>query len=178
MKHEIWKPIEAEPNYAISNMGRVKRIKPFLRNHNVVRHGFQIRTGYISQKGYMRIRLGDKLYMIHRLVAEAFLGKSNPNMEVNHKNFDRTDNRVENLEWLTHRENIKYSALAGRTKQAKYYRQVKNITTGEIFLSHGEAVAKYGVSKAALQQALRRKSKCCGCYWERTGHITKIERKD
>ncbi len=67
----------------------------------------------LTRKGYHRIHLcknGKATSMfIHRLVSEAFLEKNDESLQVNHKNYIRTDNRIENLEWVTQKENIAHS---------------------------------------------------------------------
>lgn len=65
--------------------------------------------GSITPKGYIRMSLGGKKVMAHRVVAEAFLGKPMPYQQVNHKNGIKTDNRIENLEWCSASENLKHS---------------------------------------------------------------------
>jgi hypothetical protein len=117
---EIWKTVVGNPNYEVSSEGRVRRC--------VGTHG--TRAGRISKqrldrRGYPIVGLtrygaktGDRgyasPYFVHRLVAEAFLPKTEGMTDVNHKNFDTTDNRVENLEWCTHAYNMAYSRAAGR----------------------------------------------------------------
>lgn len=68
--------------------------------------------------GYMQITVGKEgnrtQYRVHRIVAEAFIPNPNNLPEVNHKNFVRDDNRVENLEWSTHEDNVQYSADVGK----------------------------------------------------------------
>ena len=65
----------------------------------------------IEKSGYARICIGinKKTYRIHRLVAEAFIPNPNYLPEVNHINKNKSDNRIENLEWCTHRQNIEHS---------------------------------------------------------------------
>ena len=75
----------------------------------------------ISQRknsdGYMQITVGKtdnrSQYRVHRMVAEAFIPNPDNLPEVNHKNLIRDDNRVENLEWSTHVDNVQYSANVG-----------------------------------------------------------------
>lgn len=54
-----------------------------------------------------------KSWLVHRLVAEAFLGQCPSGIEVNHKNGKRSDNRIENLEYVTRRENLRHAIDAG-----------------------------------------------------------------
>ena len=99
---ETWKDINNyEGYYQISNLGRVRNIKynRFLTNH-------------LNHKGYNRTCLcknsKQKVMRIHRLVAEAFIPNPESKQEVNHKDFDKTNNKVSNLEWVTGKENIRH----------------------------------------------------------------------
>lgn len=71
--------------------------------------------GYTENNGYTRVRLECKSLggvvrtSIHQLVAEAFVPNSDNLPEVNHKNSDRSDNRAENLEWVSHSQNMKHA---------------------------------------------------------------------
>jgi len=104
---EIWKDVIGYVGlYKVSNMGRVKS---FCRDKN----GRILKPGKTS-RGYLTVRLyldgKGKTMAVHRLVAERFLGPApSPKHEVNHKNGDKTDNRAENLEWVTHSENNKHA---------------------------------------------------------------------
>jgi len=110
--NEIWKDIEGYPNYQVSNLGRVRNIK----THRILSAGYK-------KNGYQFVALfkGDgkpKYYLIHRLVAEAFIevpqtylykGYSKETLDIDHVDFDRTNNFSTNLQWLTHKDNIQKS---------------------------------------------------------------------
>lgn len=110
---EIWKKIEGFEDYEVSNLGRVKSIKKGKE---------RILKPAINIKGYLRVNLcenGKKKEMkIHQLVAIAFLGHTPNGMKtvINHINFVRTDNRLENLEITTTRENSNKKHLKSSSK--------------------------------------------------------------
>jgi len=92
-----WKIIENYSNYSVSNIGTVKNNK----TNKILRNNVKC--------GYSNITLTDKTnkktFKVHRLVAFYFIENKENKMEVNHKNKNRLDNRVENLEWVTRIEN-------------------------------------------------------------------------
>lgn len=65
--------------------------------------------GSFTSAGYMRASCNKKLYYVHRLVATKFLPNPDNLPQVNHKNVDKTDNRVENLEWCDNGHNVRHS---------------------------------------------------------------------
>lgn len=100
---EQWKIIDMATNYEVSNMGNIRNIKT----------GQTLNPG-IRGNGYKQVSLKMidtgkfKKQYVHRLVAQYWLDNPENKREVNHKNLDRTDNRAENLEWLTSSENQKH----------------------------------------------------------------------
>lgn len=99
----MWINIDIATNYAVSNLGRIKNTKT----------GQTLNPG-IGGNGYRQVSLKMKdtntfrKQYVHRLVALYWLPNPDNKREVNHKNLDRTDNRVENLEWVTSSENQKH----------------------------------------------------------------------
>jgi hypothetical protein len=121
---EVWLPIDGYAGYySASSFGRIKSIG---RMVNAVINGVQMlrwsKGKIIKQKlesnGYLRLCISidgkTSTVLVHRLVAAAFFGASK--LPVNHKDFNRSNNCVENLEYMTYSENVSYSYMAGRLK--------------------------------------------------------------
>lgn len=109
---EIYKTIEEYPNYEVSNMGNVRR-----KGRKMLKPLFTKNTGYYMVCLYNEF--GAKRVLIHRLVADAFLSNPNNYPVVNHINEDKTDNRVENLEWCTRSYNINYGTSINKIRKSK-----------------------------------------------------------
>ena len=101
MTEEIWKPIKGyEDYYEVSNLGRVKS----LRNNLIMKLVPSGKKGYLGIN--LRVNGTSKSFRINRLVAETFIPNPNNLPEVNHKDYDKTNNCVDNLEWCTHEYNM------------------------------------------------------------------------
>lgn len=104
MQDEIWKDVKHyEGLYVVSNYGRVKNVRT---NHYLVQHN--------NGRGYLCVDLwkfnkGRREY-VHRLVAMAFIPNPENKPTVNHKDEDKQNNYVENLEWMTYQENNNYGS--------------------------------------------------------------------
>lgn len=101
-KGEQIRRIKNCPDYAVSNLGNVYHVYPSGRLKRL--------KGGVGKNGYKTFSIYYKTYVVHREVAKAFLPAPKlPNITVNHKNGIKTDNRVENLEWVTRQENTMHS---------------------------------------------------------------------
>ena len=101
-----WKPVkDYEGIYEVSNDGQVRSLDRTDCAGRSLKG--KILTGMNHSLGYHTVKLARdgsyKVAYVHRLVAQAFLGDSD--LQVDHINGDKRDNRVENLEWVTHSEN-------------------------------------------------------------------------
>lgn len=105
---EIFKEIEGFNGvYKISNYGNVMSFSKYSKNGKLLKMEK-------TNNGYLRVHLKRKHYLIHRLVASYFLEFPKEGMVVNHKDSNKQNNNVSNLEWCTQKENIKHSFDAGR----------------------------------------------------------------
>ncbi len=128
---EIWKPVIGyEDSYMVSNQGRVKSLEKFIKSHNETRVQYRPEKILKQSKniwGYMKVWLYKdskrKEVFVHRLVVQAFLENPDNKPCVNHIDNDKTNNRLENLEWCTYQENSDWSKIQGRRKITGTWRE-------------------------------------------------------
>lgn len=134
---EHWKPVnEFENLYEVSDHGRVRRV-----GGKILKLHLRSRYLFIALHNGKRTRTLD----VHRLVAEHFCdGRSEERNEVNHKNLNKLDNRAENLEWVSHLENVRHAFDNGAVKDHISQKAKKSIYCKELrqeFSSSYEAAA-------------------------------------
>lgn len=95
---EVWKIVAAHPMYEVSDLGRVRSWK---NSHGNRRSEPRIMAQSPNQTGYMRVRLDDRDWTVHRLVLASFSGHEPEGLFCCHNNGNKVDNRLENLRWDT-----------------------------------------------------------------------------
>ena len=166
MIKEEWKFISGyEGRYMVSNFGRIKT----LNYHRSGKEGFM--KPFSARGGYLVIDLldgngksGRKTHYVHRLVAEAFIPNPNNLTEINHKNEDKTDNRVENLEWCDRSYNVNY----GKRNQKAFETLTKTNTSKKPkpvlqYSLDGDFIAEWPSACEVQRQLGFRNSSICLC---------------
>ena len=146
---EQWKQITGFENYEISSLGRARRskdkrlIKPKNEFH-----------GYLE---YRLVKNGKRHFKkVHRLVAIAFIPNPDGLETVNHKDGDKTNNSVENLEWLSLADNIRHSMFVLGNIPSQNRKRIKCIETGEIFDSITSACKKISGQQGNVSRAIKK----------------------
>ena len=178
---EIWKDIKGyEGLYQVSNLGRIKSLK----NDNI-KYGhykeFIISQNNNNSFNYWRCGLCKngvvKKYAIHRLVAEAFISNPYNLPQVNHIDGNKSNNTINNLEWVTCSENIQHSFKLGLHKPTmlnkKYEKNPnskpiiqydKNMNKIKIWNSITEASDYLKINKVGISYSCNQKRKTAGGY--------------
>ncbi len=107
----------------------------------------------IHHTGYLRVTINKKYYSIHRLVAEKYIPNPNNKPQVNHINGIKTDNRVENLEWVTRSENQIHSYRVLKVKPRTQSRIVSMETAEEI--RHKYNTGNYSIRKLSKEYGFK-----------------------
>ena len=162
---EIWKKVQGFDNYEVSNLGRVRNVNTGL-----------IKKQRMTHNGYMIVDLkhsGIKsTKYVHRLVAQSFIPNQNNKPCINHKDENKTNNEINNLEWCNVSYNNSYNGRAKRVgeyhkKHHPSRKRVKNIDNGEIYVSVREAGRKTGICSMSISYCLNGKQKTAGGFrWE------------
>ncbi len=170
---EIWLafPIEGFPDYEVSNHGRVRSKARTIRYSTggirnldgKILKPIRIGTGYFHCNVWKDRKM--KMFSIHRLVALAFLLNPEGKRQVNHKDFNKANNRLDNLEWATPKENTDHANLSKGQKryrgdehksskitdaqvaQIRHLRKTSNITMAEL-------AKMFGISQPHVSQII------------------------
>lgn len=167
--NEVWKDITEHPGYQVSSLGNVRSFwsrgskKGQRGGHYLTSVSHPLAFNQCNRRGYLTVGVldGDKKECVHRLVAKAFIPNPENKPEVNHKNGDKHDNRVENLEWVTHQENIQHAfrvLYPGSRKGRDCSWSKKTVIceeTGEHFSSCREVCKKVNKSPSTVSRKIR-----------------------
>ena len=178
--------------YQVSNLGKIKSVERKVKYQN----GFRTvkekeKKTFIGKQGYERVELSkdgvNKKYNVHRLVAEAFVDKYEKEnyyeryLEVNHINGIKSDNRAENLEWVTRSENELHAYKMQLAKNTEKQRNVvrlwckenKNKTIIQLSLENKfikewksavEVQEQLGINRKNISQCITGRNKTAGGY--------------
>lgn len=160
-KDEIWKPVVGwEGLYEVSNKGRVKSLSRHIVNDIKQKNGNIFHQEYDTKEtimkphdnGHSYLNVGlhgngrkEKHAYIHIMVAKAFIPNPNNLSQVNHKDFDKSNNTVENLEWVSSYDNKLHYRKSKRAKEdlAKRDANVANKTCQKIIANKDKIITLY-----------------------------------
>lgn len=169
--NEEWKDIPGfENKYQISNFGRVKTLNYKRTKQPRIMNGITEIRGY-SCIAFREGGAGSKQrhFMVHRLVAQAFIPNPDNKPFVNHKDGNRSNNKVDNLEWCTRAENEEHKiyTLGHCSGYCIPPKPVLCVETGIKYRSISEAARQMGVRQGAISFALTAKYRTsCGYHWK------------
>ena len=186
---EIWRNIkDYEGYYQVSNLGNVRSVDRYIEHNNGQIHfrKSQLLKSQIGKYGYCYVVLSknnhQKTKTNHRLVAETFIPNPKNKPEVNHKSRIKLENFVNNLEWVTSKENVQHSFNVGTRKVAKYWlgkhgnNHIKSKTVLQYDLSGNylndfgsthEAKRLTGINQGHISEVCRGERKTAGGFtWE------------
>lgn len=167
---ETWRNVaDFEGLYKISNKGNVHSVERVSSQGNKC-GGFTLKPT-IASGGYLQVKLYEngirKHKYIHRIVAEAFIPNPNNYPEINHKDEDKTNNYVENLEWCTRKYNVNFGTAIERAAQAQSKKvRAVNVETGEVLtFNSAKETGDKGYSSGVVYKA------CSGVYKSSIGKL-------
>lgn len=183
MEQEIWKPIKGyEGIYEVSSFGRIKSIS---RKRGFIKGKTRILKPIIKDNGYAQINLyKDNIYTrhyIHRIVAQEFIQNKNNLPCINHKDYNKLNNSIDNLEWCSYSHNNSYSncqAIAGKTKRipiVQYDLQGNKIREWESATQAGHTL---NIANTCITACCRGRARKAGGYmWRYREYIRPINLK-
>lgn len=152
---EIWKLIDEKipPIYQISNYGRVRK-EIYKDEYAILRLS--------KSGGYITISIEGKQFRVHTLVAKAFLDNPLNKPYVNHKDGNKQNNSVDNLEWCTPSENTQHAYATGLTK----YKPIVCIETGQVFGCTSACAYYLGIPSETIASAVNNNHPCFGNHFK------------
>ena len=170
---EIWKPVLGyEGLYEVSNIGSVKSLERYVPNNKGSKKlVYEKILNHCEVNGYDRVELSKdgkrKMHRVHRLVAQAFIPNPNNLPQVNHKDENKKNNCVENLEWCTCVENQNHGTRNTRCAKARRKRVQAIGKNGDVvmeFNSITEASKVTGARANGISACINGRNKTSGGY--------------
>ena len=176
MREEIWKDIEGwEGKYQVSNMGNVKSLERTVWNgRGYFKTSERILKPGKDRDGYLIVQLSKegkvKACKVHRLVSQAFIPNPDNLPQVNHIDENKENNHVDNLEWVTCRENANHGTRNQRVaeKESKPIIGIDKVTGLIVeFQSAREAERQLGINNSSIIKCCKGKryKSCGGFQW-------------
>lgn len=171
MSQEIWKEVPEYPMYEVSSLGRVRswkkangKYRPYIRAKTP-----KLRKLFVNPSGYCVVALCKegiiKLFRVHTLVLFTFIGERPKGMEAAHLNGKKKDNRLDNLAWVTHKENSRHKKWHGTLLFGEKHNMVK-LTEAEVRSIREEYIPgvfgmyrlgkKYAVSASLIRKIIKK----------------------
>lgn len=174
MEKEFWKPVAGfEGLYEVSSLGRVRSLnREVFQQGRIQKYKGCIMSQLIGRHGYYSVRLSKhnkkKTFLVHRIVAEAFIPNTDNLPVVNHKDENRKNNSVANLEWCTIAYNVNYGTTPLRRSIMLGSKVAQYTTNGvlmQTFHSIHDAERKTSIKRQSIHEAIRLKRQAGGCFW-------------
>ena len=174
LMQEIWKAVRGyEGFYQVSNEGRIRGVDRIVRSKGSGTRQYygQILSTPVASNGYNIVTLynntGKRISAsVHRIILDAFQPNNDPNLECNHINGNKNDNRLKNLEWVTHSENKLHAFATGLQKPvSEPFKKPVIRDDGAVFPSAkeaGEAIGGFGSMVSMVCRGVRNKYKGYG----------------
>lgn len=175
MNEEIWKDIPDFPGYQASNLGRIKSTCRLVHSTN----GKKTFSYYIPERimkftvrsRYLCVTLclnGKHInVLVHRIIAKTFIPNPYDLPEVNHRDEDKLNNKVTNLEWCTRDYNKNYGTGNIRCAEKRSKKVIQY--TDDFFKewnSINDAARGNNVTAGSIKSACDKHHRCCKCYWK------------
>lgn len=180
IENEIWKSLDfmGYPDYEVSSFGRVKSLK---FGKEKILHQGKTKQNYLHSQLWKNGK--GKQFFVHRLVASAFLKNDNNLPQINHKDENPLNNRVENLEWVTPKENSNYGTrnervsekLKDKSKSEEHKRNISKpilqYTLEGVFIrewdSATQAIKELNIQNSHISDCCKgKRNKCGGFIWK------------
>jgi hypothetical protein len=168
---DIWQPIPGHEGYEVSQIGKVRSIYRTVIKKNkwgsssATLYKGRLLKPWLTKDGYYQVELSNgKKMVVHRLVAMAFI-PGDHSLTVNHKNNIKTDNRPDNLEWVSAVQNTHHALYEikcfSKPAAPVFLKNTKNETVAW-FRSMADAARHLDVTTNAVQNACSRGGRCRG----------------